>query len=295
MNLDHLHCIDLDLPALTGFRKFLSAWLYVAKDLTFVVDPGPLSTIPHLIRELQRHGVDRLDYILLTHIHIDHAGGSGALLKEFPDAMVVCHPVGVKHMVAPEKLWQGSVQVLGKSMTDAYGEIVAVPEERIQAAEDTGLPGGSGLRSYFTPGHAVHHCCYLFDSLLFGGEVTGVHCSVTDGVYMRPATPPRFILEVALDSIDRMIALQPEHLVRVEGAALHESVHDAHHDRRIAKSREHFAVERVAHLSTGEALVERDLFLARRLAGQAFLPERFVRPTIEHQPPAEIELGRRCG
>ena len=81
------------------------------------------------------------------------------------------------------------------------------------AAEDGGALGVSGLRSYFTPGHAVHHCCYLFDDLLFGGEVAGVHCDVADGIYMRPATPPRFILEVALDSIDRMIALQPEQLV----------------------------------------------------------------------------------
>ncbi len=213
MNLKQLHCIDLDLPSLEGFRKFLSAWCYSSDELTFVVDPGPLSTIPHLIRELHHLGVDRLDYILLTHIHIDHAGGSGALLEEFPDAMVVCHPAGSRHMVTPEKLWHGSVQVLGKTMTDAYGEIVAVSQARIMAAEDAGDIGSSGLRSFFTPGHAVHHCCYLFDNLLFGGEVTGVHSEIPDGIYMRPATPPRFILEVALDSIDRMIALQPEHLV----------------------------------------------------------------------------------
>ena len=89
MNLASLHCIDLDLPDLTGFRKFLSAWLYVSDVLTFVVDPGPLSTIPHLKRELRRHGVKRLDYILLTHIHIDHAGGSGALRDSYPEAIVV--------------------------------------------------------------------------------------------------------------------------------------------------------------------------------------------------------------
>lgn len=213
MNLNQLHCIDLDQSAMEGFRTFLSAWCYCSDALTFVVDPGPLSTIPHLIRELQKLAVVRLDYILLTHIHIDHAGGTGALLKQFPEATVVCHPAGSRHMVAPEKLWQGSVQVLGKKITDVFGEIVAIPEERILAAEDEGVLGTSGLRTFFTPGHAAHHCCYLFDTLLFGGEVAGVHSEVPDGIYMRPATPPRFILEVALDSIDKMIALKPEYLV----------------------------------------------------------------------------------
>jgi glyoxylase-like metal-dependent hydrolase (beta-lactamase superfamily II) len=213
LNLGSLHCIDLDLPALVGFRKFLSAWLYHSAELTFLVDPGPLSTIPVVSAELRRHGVGRLDYILLTHIHIDHAGGTGALLEMFPEAMVVSHPAGMRHMSAPEKLWQGSVQVLGKEMTDAYGEIVRIPETNILAAEDDGAIGACDLRSYFTPGHAAHHCCYRLDNLLFGGEVTGVHCAVPSGIYMRPATPPRFILEVALDSIDRMIALQPEQLI----------------------------------------------------------------------------------
>ncbi len=213
MNLENLHSVDLDLPSLKGFRKFLSAWLYHSTELTFIVDPGPLSTIPHLIRKLSHHGVDRLDYILLTHIHIDHAGGTGALLKQFPAATVVCHPAGVHHMSEPDRLWHGSIQVLGQKMTDAYGEIVPIPEERILAAEDGGLIGTAGLRSYYTPGHAAHHCCYRLDNLLFGGEVTGVHCEVPNGIYMRPATPPRFILEVALDSIDRMIALQPDYLV----------------------------------------------------------------------------------
>lgn len=213
MNLDSLHCIDLDQSALEGFRKFLSCWCYCSEDLSFVVDPGPLSTIPHLTGELQRLGVEQLDYILLTHIHIDHAGGTGALLELFPEANVICHPAGLRHMVAPEKLWQGSVQVLGKTMTDAYGEIVPIPEERIFAADDGGQIGSSGIRSFFTPGHAVHHCCYLFETLLFGGEVAGVHAEVSDGIYMRPATPPRFILDVALDSINKMIALKPEYLV----------------------------------------------------------------------------------
>lgn len=209
MNRANLVCIDLDQPTLEGFRKFIGAWLYRRDGCTLLVDPGPLSTIPRLLGELRRYGVERLDYILLTHIHIDHAGGAGALLREFPGARAICHPEGIRHLVAPEKLWQGSRKVLGR-LAEAYGEIVPVPAERIGFEEEI---GASGVRAFLTPGHAQHHCCYLLDDLLFGGEVAGVRSEVKDGIYMRPATPPRFLLEVALDSLDRMIALAPRRMV----------------------------------------------------------------------------------
>lgn len=210
MAIETLDCIDLDQPELEGFRSFISSWLCVTDSCTVVVDPGPLSTIPRLVSELRRRGVSRLDYILLTHIHIDHAGGTGALLKEFPGALVICHPDGVRHLIAPEKLWQGSRQVLGK-LAEVYGEIVPVPGESILFAED--IAGGE-IRAFLTPGHAQHHCCYLVDDLLFAGEVAGVRCDLPgDAIFIRPATPPRFILEVALGSLDRMIALAPGRMV----------------------------------------------------------------------------------
>jgi len=209
MNSEGLTCIDLDLPHLEGFRSFISSWLYREEGFTLLVDPGPLSTIPRLYSELRRLGVERLDYVLLTHIHIDHAGGAGALLKEFPEATVICHPEGIRHLVAPEKLWEGSRTVLGR-LAEAYGEIIPVPAERIGFAETI---GSRGVRAFLTPGHAVHHCSYLLDDLLFAGEVAGVRCDVPDGIFMRPATPPRFILGVALDSLDRMLALSPRRMV----------------------------------------------------------------------------------
>lgn len=206
---DKLTCVDLAQPSLEGFRKFISCWLYHSRDLCFLVDPGPLTTIPLLLQELQRQQVETLDYILLTHIHIDHAGGTGELLKHYPKAKVICHPKGIRHMVEPEKLWQGSKKVLGK-LADAYGEIVPIPESHIGYEEQL---GNSGLRCFQTPGHAQHHCCYLLDNLLFGGEVAGVHYPLDQGIYMRPATPPKFILEVALESIQQMIDLAPRYLV----------------------------------------------------------------------------------
>ncbi|OEU62692.1 MAG: MBL fold metallo-hydrolase [Desulfuromonadales bacterium C00003094] len=207
--MENLLCIDLDQPDLEGFRQFISAWLYQDERFTLLVDPGPLSTIPHLISELRRHKIERLDYVLLTHIHIDHAGGTGALLREFPEAKVVCHPEGIRHLVAPEKLWQGSQKVLGK-LAEMFGEILPVPAGRIVFEEEIGK---TGLRAFLTPGHAPHHCCYLIGDLLFAGEVAGVRREVPQGIYMRPATPPRFLLQVALDSLDSMIALEPRRMV----------------------------------------------------------------------------------
>ncbi len=209
MNLNDLHCIDLDLPGLEGFRRFISAWVFRREGVTCLVDPGPLSTIPRLLEELGRLGVEQIDQILLTHIHIDHAGGTGALLRAFPHARVLCHPEGIRHLVTPEKLWQGTQKVLGK-LAGAYGEILPVPRERIGFAEEVGR---TRVRAFATPGHAQHHLCFLSDDLLFGGEVAGVRCEIPEGIYMRPATPPRFVPEVALDSLDRMIALAPRRMI----------------------------------------------------------------------------------
>ncbi len=209
MNRHNLTCIDLDQPSLEGFRKFISCWLYRDENLSFIVDPGPLSTIPHLVGELKKHEINHLDYILLTHIHIDHAGGAGALFEHFPAARVICHPDGIRHMIDPEKLWQGSRKVLGP-LAETFGRIIPVPPDRIGDAD---LLRESGLNVFLTPGHAPHHLCFLMGDLLFGGEVAGVRSAVTEGIYMRPATPPRFMLDIALDSLDRMITLAPRSLV----------------------------------------------------------------------------------
>jgi glyoxylase-like metal-dependent hydrolase (beta-lactamase superfamily II) len=225
---EHLTCIDLDQPTLEGFRQFISAWLYRVAGHTLLVDPGPLSTIPFLIEQLRRQGVERLDFILLTHIHIDHAGGTGALLREFPQAQVICHPEGVRHLVAPEKLWQGSQKVLG-TLATTYGEIVPVPPERIAFAEEIGSTGG---RAYLTPGHAPHHLCFLFDDLLFAGEVAGVRSVVPAGIYMRPATPPRFLKEVALASLQRMIDLAPRRMVFAHYGLVENALEHLHIGRR---------------------------------------------------------------
>ena len=104
----NLFLIDLD-QKLPGFRKFISSWLYTKDHKNIIIDPGPTSTIPVLEKALADLNIHKVDYILLTHIHIDHAGGTGLLLSKFPDSKVLCHPMGIPHMINPEKLWQGSL------------------------------------------------------------------------------------------------------------------------------------------------------------------------------------------
>lgn len=202
--LKDLFLVPLDLD-LAGFRNFISAWVYAGPRLSLLVDPGPRATIPMLMEALSGIGVARLDYILLTHIHIDHAGGTGMLLGRYPEATVVCHPAAVRHLTDPGQLWEASRKILG-GLAEAYGEFVPVEGGRILTGE-TIQKGGKALRYIETPGHAVHHACYLLDDILFAGESAGVYLEVGEGRwYLRPATPPVFKLGLWLESLRRLEA-----------------------------------------------------------------------------------------
>lgn len=201
-----LKLIDLD-QKIEGYRKFLSCWAYLGDGLTFVVDPGPLSTTPHLIETLKQHGIERLDYILLTHIHLDHGGGTHEVLRAFPDARVYCHEIGRKHLAHPEKLWQGSKQVLG-NVAEIYGKPESLPEKCLIDEQEL---INRGIVPISTPGHAPHHVAFQVDDILFAGEAIGTRLDLPSGKpYLRPATPPRFILDEALRSLDALLALTPE-------------------------------------------------------------------------------------
>jgi glyoxylase-like metal-dependent hydrolase (beta-lactamase superfamily II) len=201
---DNLYLIDID-QSLEGFRKFISAWLYRANGTAVLVDPGPASTIPDLVARLEELGISTIDYVLLTHIHLDHAGGTGQLLQHFPGAKVNCHPKGIPHMVAPQKLWEDSKKVLGK-IAEAYGEMAPVPESNIAYRERIDV-GAVSIEVVETPGHAAHHVSYRAGDILFAGEVGGVYVPLDDGFYVRPATPPPFHHQIFCDSIAKVAAL----------------------------------------------------------------------------------------
>lgn len=201
---DNLFLIDLDQP-LEGYRQCISAWVCTIEGATIVVDPGPPTTIPHLARELKEAGFDKVDYLLLTHIHIDHGGGAGHFVQHFPDAKVNCHPKGIPHLVAPQKLWEESKKVLGQ-VAEAYGEIAPVPASSVSWREEIRI-GTTTIEAVETPGHSAHHVSYRVGDVLFAGELVGVYVPLENGLYCRPATPPPFVHRAFQDSLSKAAAL----------------------------------------------------------------------------------------
>ncbi len=197
----HLYRISLN-QGMTGFENFIGSWVFDG-DVKFLVDVGPKASLHQLVEGLRILKMERLDFVFLTHIHIDHAGGTGSFLNGFPEAKVICHPVGVKHLVDPQKLWEGSKKILGE-LAVMYGEIDPVPEDRIVSADEFNQ---EGFRVIKTPGHAAHHISVVHGNALFAGEAGGVFLELKDGIYLRPATPPKFILEEAVESIDTLLTV----------------------------------------------------------------------------------------
>lgn len=195
-----LELIDLDIEQL-NYSKFISSWLYRGAEGTFLIDPGPACTIPALFDELRRREAGHLDWILLTHIHMDHAGGIGHVIERFPDARVACHKLAVDHLINPKRLWEGSLKVLG-DVARVYGEIKPIPAENIISEGDVLF--GSGIKVIPTPGHAAHHQCFVFKDWLFCGELFGIFHQLKDSIYLRPATPPKFVLEDYEASMDQV-------------------------------------------------------------------------------------------
>lgn len=204
----HLFQIVLN-PPIRGFENFISAWLATGPRAVYLVDVGPAATVDQLTDAIAGLGVAHLDYICLTHVHIDHAGAVGHLTRRFPNAAVVCNPHGIPHIVDPQRLWQGTLKTLGETGR-AYGHMLPVDpacfatERQLAAAP---------FRLIDTPGHSPHHYAIDAGDFLFAGEAGGVCLPLpSGGCYQRPATPPRFFLETSLASIDRLMAIRPERL-----------------------------------------------------------------------------------
>lgn len=190
-------------PALPGFDSFIGTWVCL-DDLNIIVDVGPANAVNQLIESLVSLGLDKVDYVLLTHIHIDHAGGLADFLKHFPTAKVVCHEKAIKYLIDPSALWQGSRKILAR-IAEAYGPPKAVSKDRLIPHTQMHI---KDLEAIETPGHAPHHISFRHKNRLFVGEAAGNYFIVKDKEYLRPATPPKFFLDVWLKSIDRLLALE---------------------------------------------------------------------------------------
>ncbi len=204
---EELSLITLN-PPIDGFENFISAWLFQG-EISFLVDVGPASTADGLLAVLAKAGVEHLEYILLTHIHLDHAGAIGQIAAAFPATPIVCHPAGIPHLIEPAHLWEGTRKVLGPT-ADGYGPIQPVGGEHFLDAQEF---ASKAIEPVITPGHAAHHVSYRTQNYLFAGETGGVYYAISpQRFYLRPATPPRFFFDTAVESIDKLIAASPEKL-----------------------------------------------------------------------------------
>jgi len=174
----------------------------------FVVDPGPTTSLETLLEGL---GGETPRGLLLTHIHLDHAGGAGVLVRRFPELPVYVHERGAPHLVDPSKLLASARRVYGDEMDSLWGEFAAVPERNIRP-----LAGGErfdGFRVEYTPGHAVHHVTYLHEESgdAYVGDVGGIRIEPHEHTYA-PTPPPDIDLPLWLDSLERVRGLQPKAL-----------------------------------------------------------------------------------
>ncbi|MDM8556890.1 MBL fold metallo-hydrolase [Desulfococcaceae bacterium HSG7] len=193
-------------PPLTGFDNFIGVWLFKGEK-NFIVDVGPAVTSLQLIQALNKLHIDHLDYILLTHIHIDHAGAIGNIAAHFPHTPIICHAKGISHLAEPSRLWEGTLKTLGKT-AQKYHPFTPVPSDRFISADQF---TSSCVTAIETLGHSPHHVSFITDDYLFAGEAGGVCLSIrAPDDYLRPASPPRFYFDVYLDSIDRLLLQNPK-------------------------------------------------------------------------------------
>ncbi len=209
---DHIYLIDLK-PM--DIENFIASYVIV-DDKTMIVETGPTTSIGNLLAGLGEIGIrnNDVDYVAVSHIHIDHAGGSGKLLEHLPSAKLLAHVRGAPHLVKPEKLWKQTKQVLGE-IADMYGKIYPVPEKRIVKATDgmaVELGDNVRLKVLETLGHASHHLSFYENSSrgVFTGDAAGVYLKSIGAVI--PTAPPPFNLEVALASLTRLVKLNPKKL-----------------------------------------------------------------------------------
>jgi glyoxylase-like metal-dependent hydrolase (beta-lactamase superfamily II) len=201
----------------TGRPRSIAAALLQYDSIKAIVDPGPSSTLATLRQRLSLHGVSvaQLDYVFLTHIHLDHAGATGCLVEENPNLKVYVHSRGAGHMADPDILLHSAGRLYGEQMKSLFGECLPVPESNLHVLHGGEmLPlGDTSLQVLCTPGHASHHVTYFEPSegTAFVGDTAGI--CVNGHPLVLPATPPPDIdLDLWSESLNAIEKLQPRKL-----------------------------------------------------------------------------------
>ncbi|MFQ5434190.1 MAG: MBL fold metallo-hydrolase [Anaerolineae bacterium] len=214
-----IHTIDLNFQ---NVPQTIAAYVVMGPDGPVLVETGPGSTLPVLLAELDKLGIQPGDIkqALVTHIHFDHAGAAGWWASQ--GAHVYVHYFGARHLIAPEKLIASATRIYGDKMDTLWGQILPAPEDRVTAVHDGDKiqAGGLTFTAMDTPGHARHHHVYRLGDIAFSGDAAGINIP---GKFMAdlPAPPPEFDLEAWLKTVDLLLAqdftaIYPTHYGRLD-------------------------------------------------------------------------------
>ena len=294
-----IHTIDTALER-PGFD---AAYLVVGDGRAAFIDCGTGHAVPHLLAALERAGVspEQVDWLLLTHVHLDHAGGAGQLLQHLPNAQALVHPRGARHLIDPSRLLASATAVYGEEqMLRHHGRVLPVPAERVVLAPDGHIVALAGrpLLCLDAPGHARHHIV-IHDAaanVFFTGDTFGISYRELDsaaGAFVLPSTSPvQFEPQPLHDSIRRMTAFQPRamyltHYGRVDDVQARAADLHAQIDAMVAIARRHAGLDdsRARHAAISAELA--DLYLQRAEHHGVPLPRDQVRELLA----IDIELN----
>jgi glyoxylase-like metal-dependent hydrolase (beta-lactamase superfamily II) len=202
----------LDLRHL-GHERVIGSYLLETEDGTALQDCGPTTCVPELKARLAERGLELTDvrHLLLSHIHLDHAGAAGVLVREHPGLQVHVSEIGAPHLVDPSRLERSARRLYGDDFDRLWGELAPVPSENIHVVGDETL----GLATFPSPGHASHHVCYLDgEGTLYAGDAAGVRIRPSEFV-LPPTPPPEVDLEAWGQTLDEIARLAPERVALI--------------------------------------------------------------------------------
>ena len=196
-----------------GAARVIGSYLLDTEDGPALFDCGPSTALGRLKNGLGERGLSLRDvrHLLLSHIHLDHAGAAGVLVREHPGLQVHVSELGAPHLVEPERLERSARRLYGDAFDELWGELAPVPQENVHVARDRVV----GLECFPTPGHASHHVCYLSDDgTLYAGDAAGVRIQ-SHATVLPPTPPPEFDLDAWLQTLDEIERRAPERLALV--------------------------------------------------------------------------------
>ena len=199
-----------------GVPKLIACGVLETRLGLILIDPGPASTLDSLSAALvPLGGLERVTHVLLTHIHLDHAGACGLIVRRHPHIQIVVHPIGAPHLIRPARLIQSAQRIYGNRLDSLWGPILPVPAAQVESVTNDAeiLPDGRRLHALYTPGHASHHIAWhdRLTNVLFAGDAAGMR--VLEAPLIIPVAPPPDIdLELWDQSLELLATLETEQL-----------------------------------------------------------------------------------